>query len=259
MKEFIKKGFSRFKALLGYNFGDIYPDDTFLVSYPRSGNTWVRYVLSYLISKDERLSKEKVDYLIPDLYVDINWSKIERPRIIKSHEPYQERYPKIIYLVRDGRDVACSYYDYYCRNKDYKQSFSSYLKSFLQPSFDFGSWPLHVCGWLNDQKIDKLVVHYEELFSNTQEEFERICEFTNLSYNPETIKKAISKSTRDKIAKDANKERAGLNKGPGVWKEFFCQNNLDLFNKKAGATLKRAGYPVLKHIEDDINYPDDLK
>ena len=35
---------------------------------------------------------------------------LPRPRVLKSHESFQPHYPSVIYIVRDPRDVAVSYY-----------------------------------------------------------------------------------------------------------------------------------------------------
>ena len=88
----------------------VFPDDTFLVSYPKSGNTWVRFLLANLIHPNEKVSFSNINRLLPAPGV---LSKrflrtLPRPRILKSHEPFDARFKKVIYLVRDPRDVAVS-------------------------------------------------------------------------------------------------------------------------------------------------------
>jgi hypothetical protein len=148
--------------------------------------------------------------------------------------------------VRDGRDVACSYYDYYCRNKSYEHSFSVFLREFLNPSFDFGSWPVHVIDWLKGEAEEFLVIKYEDLYADTYGHVAGICEFLGLEYSSDILRYAIDKSTRRKIAMDAGKQSVGLSKGPGVWVDFFDKQDIDFFFEKAGYVLERAGYSVTK-------------
>ena len=37
---------------------------------------------------------------------------MRRPRILKSHEHFDYRYKRMIYIVRDPRDVLISFYNY---------------------------------------------------------------------------------------------------------------------------------------------------
>ena len=48
----------------GRNF-TVYPDDTFLVSYPKSGNTWVRFLLSNLLFPQEDVGFANINRLLP--------------------------------------------------------------------------------------------------------------------------------------------------------------------------------------------------
>ena len=42
-----------------------YADDTFLTSYAKSGNTWVRFLVASLLHPEEPMTLVKVDHLIP--------------------------------------------------------------------------------------------------------------------------------------------------------------------------------------------------
>jgi hypothetical protein len=49
--------------LAGNNY-TVYPDDTFLVSYPKSGNTWVRFLLANLIHPNEEVGFANINRLL---------------------------------------------------------------------------------------------------------------------------------------------------------------------------------------------------
>jgi hypothetical protein len=90
----------------------IFPDDVFLTSYPRSGNTWTRFLVGNLAHTEEAVTFLNVERLVPDMnkHGDYYLRHLPRPRILKSHEVFDPRYKRVIYIVRDPRDVAVSNY-----------------------------------------------------------------------------------------------------------------------------------------------------
>jgi hypothetical protein len=62
----------------------VFSDDVFLVSYPRSGNTWTRFLLGNLIYQDEPVTFANIESRIPEIYFnpDHKMRKLPRPRII---------------------------------------------------------------------------------------------------------------------------------------------------------------------------------
>ena len=85
----------------------VFPDDIFLVSYPRSGNTWTRFLIGNLVHQDEAVTFTNVESRIPEIYLfpDRILRRFPRPRILKSHECFDPRYKRIIYV--DSRSPRC--------------------------------------------------------------------------------------------------------------------------------------------------------
>src|SRR5467141_466425 len=90
----------------------ILPDDVFLVSYPKSGNTWTRFLVANLVYPEKNPDFSNINELIPDPEAmhKRDLERAARPRLIKSHQYFDPRYPKVIYIVRDPRDVVLSEY-----------------------------------------------------------------------------------------------------------------------------------------------------
>ncbi len=77
------------RDIAGRNFF-VHPDDTFLVSYPKSGSTWARFLVAALANPEETVSFLNIDRLLPSIS---SRSKRDlrnqpRPRLIKSHESF---------------------------------------------------------------------------------------------------------------------------------------------------------------------------
>ena len=66
----------------------VYPDDVFIVSYPRSGNTWIRFLVGNLLDPDDPITFANVELRVPEIYFfsDQQLLALTRPRILKSHE-----------------------------------------------------------------------------------------------------------------------------------------------------------------------------
>ena len=85
-----------------------FDDDVWIVSYPKSGNTWTRFLIANLTSGGERVDWTNIDRRVPDIYQgrDSLYQSLPRPRYFKSHEAYRPEYRRVVFIVRDPRDVA---------------------------------------------------------------------------------------------------------------------------------------------------------
>lgn len=165
----------------------VYDDDIFLVSYPKSGSTWLRFLIASLKCGQDRVDFTNVDQVIPDIYQDVEkkLQALKRPRIIKSHEYFEPRYQKVIYVVRDPRDVAVSYYYHHIKQRLIPNDLriEEFVDPFLAGTLDpYGSWQDHVGGWCRARtdRTDFLLLRYEDLSRFAEEELRRVAEFLRL-------------------------------------------------------------------------------
>src|SRR2546425_1809027 len=112
----------------------VYPDDTFIVSYPRSGNTWARFLIANLVHPNATVTFANIEKLIPDTSSQSNRAlkRTPRPRIIKTHQYFDPRYRKVIYIVRDPRDVALSYHQFQRKYRQIEDSYPPVLRHALE-------------------------------------------------------------------------------------------------------------------------------
>jgi Sulfotransferase domain len=218
----------------------VYPDDIFLVSYPKSGNTWTRFLLGNLMNPDECITFANVERKVPDIYAEskLTLKKTTRPRVIKSHECFDPRYRRVIYIVRDPRDVALSAYHYDRKGRNIADDFplDTYVTSrFMKTDEYFGTWGEHAGSWLvnpsNISQISRLnngymgtmgswgenvmswlgarghdreflLIRYEDLLEDTIREMIRISDFIGLrQISAEQIARAVERSSAENMRK----------------------------------------------------------
>ena len=51
----------------------IFDDDIFLTSYPRSGNTWTRFLVGNFVNPNDPVTFLNVERLVPDMYKTADW------------------------------------------------------------------------------------------------------------------------------------------------------------------------------------------
>ena len=168
------------------------PEDVYVASYPRSGNTWLRFML-YEILVGESSSFVNVRQLVPDIGEQAQALPLlpRNGRLIKTHEPYRPEYKKAIYLVRDARDVALSEFAYQKALGLAPDDFERYLGRFLQGKVNpFGSWAAHVDSWMkakDSQLADILMVRYDELRRNPEDSLAAMIEFLGMPVRRDII------------------------------------------------------------------------
>jgi hypothetical protein len=186
----------------------VLPDDTFLVSYPRSGSTWLRFLIGNLVHPDIPVTFANVESFVP--YVDIHPDSVllqaPRPRILESHEPFFPAYPRVIYIVRDPRDVAVSYHYILIKDRHLPDGFpfDEFLPLFLSGK-DFGvrlgSWADHVMSWMRMRHSTEgfLLARYEDLLEDTPRELARLAEFLGVPPAPRRITDAVEMSSASRM------------------------------------------------------------
>jgi len=229
-------------------------DDVFLVSYPRSGNTWVRFLLANLLSYSEGTPVDfySVHRFIPDLEVRDQWgllSTLPSPRIIKSHTPHRPAFAQVIYLVRDGRDVYASYHDFLTKQGLFQGTLADLL--FQADALPYGAWHTHVESWLAAGPKATLVVQDEDLLENPHHELERMAQYIGLEASAEQIDWAVEYSSFDQMHRlevtigrpyGVGRYRFVRRGAAGGWAEQFDERCKQMMKSTAGATLVRLGY-----------------
>src|ERR1700674_3126946 len=230
-------------------------DDVFLGSYPRSGSTWLRFILQEILT-GEPSRFENVNQRIafigrhgaaPGLLPNGG-------RLLQTHEAYRKQYGRAVYLVRDPRDVALSEYAFQKARGWVDGDFHTYLVSFLRGGVNgFGSWQDHVRSWLaaGDASPDSIRVYrYDELRRETFSSLTSMLEFLSVRVSSQKISDAIASNSLQQMRKKeelspqkvSKRDRFVRNGSVGGWRENLDDAQIALVNSYLGRELERLGY-----------------
>ncbi len=241
------------------------PADVFVGSYPRSGSTWLRFMLLEILA-GQSSGFANTNEMLPDVGKhDAGASVLPRNgRLIKTHERFRPEYKRAVYLVRDPRDVALSEFAYQKALGYAKDDFDEYVQRFLQSGVNpFGSWIEHANSWINAAESGRseiLHVKFEELKRKPQPELERIVDFLGMPEVKHRIGPAIENNSlaRMKEKEKATPQRASA-KGrfirsgsAGGWRSSFTEHQCQLVQQYSGALLARLGYSEIQSLEGQL-------
>jgi len=231
----------------------VYDDDVFVAL--KSGNTWMRFLTTNMRYPARSITFRNIEDYCPQLG-DHDISEYERPRFIKSHLPRFETFPNSIYVLRDGRDVAVSFY-HYARERDwFEGSFSEFLRSDWPYSEYFGTWHDHVMKAFDfhEENPDRmLLVRYEDMLESPVKQAHRVKAFCGFEIDDDTVRSAVEKSEFSELkqmeqqhgSEVEGKDMTFFRKGESrQWEETFSGADLEYFLDRAAPALQRAGYEI---------------
>jgi len=235
--------------------------DVFLASYPRSGSTWLRFMMLEILTGSSPDFK-KVNQLLPSVGDHSSGVPLlpGSGRLIKTHEAYRKQYKKAIYLVRDARDVVLSEYAYEKGLGRFEKDFDEFLRVFLNGKVSgYGSWQHHVHSWLDADSggdVELLVVRFEELRSHPEETLANLTQFIGVNVDDQLIRKVVADNSLDKMKKKEDMSpqmpkggnRFVRSGAVGGWMESLTPAQMELIDRFAGDALSRAGYRLGKEI-----------
>ncbi|MBZ5679771.1 MAG: sulfotransferase domain-containing protein [Acidobacteriia bacterium] len=229
--------------------------DIFTASYPRSGSTWLRFILVELLAGQSSGFKG-VNLLSPDVGEHSGAQALlpGNGRLIKTHELYRLSYKKAIYLARDPRDVMLSEYAYEKALGVIDEGLDAFLDAFLRKGVNpFGLWTDHVNTWLDAAEANQcelLIVRFEDMRRDTVPCLKQMMEFLNFPVDDSAIRKAVEGNSLEQMkAKEKVTPQRASAKGRFVgsgsvagWKDKLTASQLQRIDQYAGGAMARLGY-----------------
>lgn len=243
--------------------------DTFAGEYPKSGITWLRFLLYEVLTGK------------PATWPEVNRVVIDRAyaapvfpnggRMIPTHEPYRSKYHKAIYLVRDARDVILSEYAFEKALGLFTGDLDAFIRAFLKGKVNgYGAWHKHVASWLDAAdagKVKLLIVKYEDMRRSPEAKLKDIVRFLGIERDAAAIRAAVENNSIEKMrAKEdsARRTKPATGKTPlrtmekqsegnrfvregkvAGWRDRLTPAQIALIEQHAGPSLVRLGYPLV--------------
>jgi Sulfotransferase domain len=187
---------------------EVWPDDIFILSFPKSGNTWTRFLIANLAYPETPADFSNINRLTPDpeALSKRALARMPRPRIIKSHQYFDPRYRRVIYVVRDPRDVALSQFHFHRKRKLIEDDYPAekFVARFIAgQTSPYGSWGENVASWLSTRhkRPGFLLLRYEDMLEDAARELTKVAAFLEISPDPERIGRAVERSSAEEMRK----------------------------------------------------------
>ncbi|XP_067654357.1 sulfotransferase 1B1-like [Haliotis asinina] len=237
------------KRIKGFNMR---PDDIYFTGYPRTGTNWT-FEMTRMLLNDKAETIPKAKDLI-ELTPHDELAQLPSPRIVNAHMKLSESPTdvtdlkcKVIYTLRDPKDVAVSlhkiYYDRPSPFKRYMGLFEDYLQLFLDGTVDYNCILDH---WRDAEKYftdhPEIPVHfqrYEETIKDPVRAVQALSYFIGLKRNDDLCQAIAERCSFSRMKID--KEPFGINidgtnilyrKGiVGDWKNWFNDQMLEDYYK----------------------------
>lgn len=166
------------------------PEDVWVATYPRSGTTWMLFLLHHLVGPGGD-DFEHFDDVSPWFERSLavgsaraaDFDALPSPRRFKTHLlPRWVPHPgRVIHVERDGLDVALSYHELYRRYLGFTAGFDAFFDRFVRGDVQYGSWFSHREAWRRAaESRDILHVRYEALREDPVAELRRVATFLSI-------------------------------------------------------------------------------
>ena len=228
------------------------PEDIFIVGYPKSGNTWFQDLITGVVYGVHPVMAPPAlaQVLVPDVHKEPYYRRFSTPMFFKSHHLPRPEYRRVVYLMRDGRDVMVSFYHY-----DKAKRGTADLADLVRRGHRIhGKWQEHISAWLaNPHGAEMIVIKYEDLKRDAIRELQRFCSFAGIERENSFLELMVREADFENMQQREVRSGSGHITWPsdklfrrrgivGSYKDEMPPTVLQEFMADAGHMLRQFGY-----------------
>ncbi|WP_182869698.1 sulfotransferase domain-containing protein [Rhodopirellula sp. JC639] len=228
--------------------------DVFIAGYPKSGNTWMQLMVAAMLYRFDpgRTPDALVQELVPDIHSKAFYKRFLPTTCFKTHALPQPQYKRVLNIVRDGRDVLCSY-----RSFNEALGHPADLDQMVAGRIElpWGDWQDHVLKWHeNPYQAEILTVRYEDLKTDCASQLQRVASFLRLDLSGDEIQ-SIAEATQVKKMQDRERrlgwdsklwpaEKRFVRRGvSGAYRDELSAEQITLLTARFETGLRLLNYP----------------
>ena len=240
---------------------ELFPDDVWIASYPKTGTTWTQHIVRLIRNNGEEESvkisnavpwleatagvRKNIESIDVDAFCgEVGPEDMPRPRAFMTHFPYDllpcgppHMTPcKYIYTSRNPKDVVVSMYCMLKTGYFHDLDWDTYCGRFCSGQVYFGSYFDHLLSWwVHRDDKNVLFLKYEDMKKDLRKTVNQIASFMGAEISSEVLSqiadlasfKRMKENDKvnyswDKAYVNENGDHTFLRKGVvGDWKNFF--------------------------------------
>ncbi|KAL7987822.1 hypothetical protein Chor_006741, partial [Crotalus horridus] len=259
---------------------EIRDDDTFIITYPKSGTVWTQNIVSLILYEGHRDGTENITLIDRAPWLEYNIFHVDlpsrpSPRVISSHLPYylvpkglRNKRAKIIYVFRNPKDVLVSSYHFYkiLTMLELPEEFDVYLKKFLAGKVPSSLWLDHIESWYaHKDDFNIIFLSYEDMKKDLRSSVLKICNFLGKELSEKEVDDVVGKATFNNMKADSrtnytymipeltdDSRGVFLRKGiVGDWKNTMTVAQSETFDRVFKERMEKLPFEFCWDIQED--------
>jgi hypothetical protein len=177
-----------------------------LASFPKSGNTWLRFVSSNIIAQQNvnvNVNFDTIERLAPNIRGNRNLKGIissnDYPNFLKTHFYFVngfKQYPALV-LYRNPVSTFQSFFNY--MKIEQKKDYKDFEKFITSPRVGINAWNYFYSTWLSHKH--SVFISYDELIKNQFDGINKIYKTFGYDISKDFVNKSIELSSRENMSK----------------------------------------------------------